>query len=425
MIEIFKNPNYDFLGKAKFFIAFSVILSIAGIISMVTRGFNLGVDFAGGSKATVRFKSDPSEDRVRGALEKVGIAGDKITLQRSGQRIGQGAPRFEMILTVPDIPKDKIIEALEKHYPQAAAPAGLTNLNNGGAREIASILFEKDPLSFKTNLPPGDAEKEYNRFAESVIRYRTAAPAGLITDLNQIPVDGFDAKFREALPKFFYAGEFSLIGFENVGPQVGQDLQRRAILVTLISCLGMLVFIAFRFEWIYGVAAIVATLHDVIVTLGMFSLFQWEISLTFIAAILTLIGYSMNDTIVIFDRIRETLKIRRREDLTKVTNDAINQTLSRTIIASGLTFLSVVALLLFGGEVLKSFSLVLVIGILIGTYSSIAVASPIMIWWKRREEAQRQQQETEKKTSKKKGASESNPAKLESKTTAKSAPAAR
>ncbi|HMW00210.1 MAG TPA: hypothetical protein PKE58_08685, partial [Acidobacteriota bacterium] len=154
MIEIFKNPNYDFLGKAKFFIAFSVILSIAGIISMVTRGFNLGVDFAGGSKATVRFKSDPSEDRVRAALEKVGIAGDKITLQRSGQRIGQGAPRFEMILTVPDIPKDKIIEALEKHYPQVAAPAGLTNLNNGGAREIAGILFEKDPLSFKTNLPP-------------------------------------------------------------------------------------------------------------------------------------------------------------------------------------------------------------------------------------------------------------------------------
>jgi preprotein translocase subunit SecF len=145
----------------------------------------------------------------------------------------------------------------------------------------------------------------------------------------------------------------------------------------------MLLFIAFRFEWVYGVAAVIAVVHDVLVTLGLFSLFQWEISLTFIAAMLTLVGYSMNDTIVIFDRIREQLAEQRRDDLAVVTNDAINQTLSRTVITSGLTLLSVLALVLFGGEVLRSFSLALLVGILFGTYSSIAIASPILLWWKR------------------------------------------
>jgi preprotein translocase subunit SecF len=143
----------------------------------------------------------------------------------------------------------------------------------------------------------------------------------------------------------------------------------------------MLVYIAFRFEWIYGVAAVLAVFHDVLITLGVFSLFHWEISLTVIAALLTLVGYSMNDTIVIFDRIRENLRMRRRDSLAQVANDSINQTLSRTVITSGLTFTSVVAIVLFGGEVLRGFALALTIGIIIGTYSSIAVASPMMLWW--------------------------------------------
>jgi len=166
---------------------------------------------------------------------------------------------------------------------------------------------------------------------------------------------------------------------EIVGPQVGAQLRKQALLATVYSLAGMLVYLAFRFEWIYGVAAVITVFHDTLITVGAFSLMNKEISLTVIAAILTLIGYSNNDTIVVFDRIRENLKLMRREKLSDIVNRSINQTLSRTILTAGLTFLTVLALYLFGGEVLKGFSLALVIGILIGTYSSIAIAAPILV----------------------------------------------
>ncbi|HKF22671.1 MAG TPA: protein translocase subunit SecF, partial [Candidatus Angelobacter sp.] len=153
----------------------------------------------------------------------------------------------------------------------------------------------------------------------------------------------------------------------------------QAKLAVGFSLVGMLVYLWFRFELIYGVAAVVAVFHDTLITLGAFSLTNKEITLTVIAAILTLVGYSMNDTIVVFDRIRENIKMMRREGLAEIVNRSINQTLSRTILTSGLTFLTVLSLYLFGGEVLNGFSFALVIGILIGTYSSIAVAAPMLV----------------------------------------------
>jgi preprotein translocase subunit SecF len=164
-----------------------------------------------------------------------------------------------------------------------------------------------------------------------------------------------------------------------VGPTAGTQLQHQAELATAYSLLGMLIYLWFRFELIYGVAAVVAVFHDTLITVGAFSLTNHEISLTVIAALLTLIGYSMNDTIVVFDRIRENLALSRRESLSDVVNRSINQTLSRTVLTSGLTFLTVLSLYLFGGEVLHGFSFALVIGILIGTYSSIAVAAPMLV----------------------------------------------
>jgi preprotein translocase subunit SecF len=194
---------------------------------------------------------------------------------------------------------------------------------------------------------------------------------------------------RDAITQHFFVGAFNVTNAEAVGAAVGADLRNRAIYVTLASLIGMLIFIAFRFEWIYGGSAVAAVFHDVPVCLGIFALFGWEVNLTVVAAILTLIGYSTNDTIVIFDRIRETLRMHRRDPIEKVTNDAINQTLSRTVIASGTAFLTVLVLTLFGGDVLRSFALVLLIGIVVGTYSSIGIASPIMIWWQRRQQAKR------------------------------------
>ena len=166
-----------------------------------------------------------------------------------------------------------------------------------------------------------------------------------------------------------------------VGPTVGHQLEKQALLATLYSLLGMLVYLWFRFQLIYGVAAVVAVFHDTLITVGAFALTGQEISLTVIAAILTLVGYSMNDTIVVFDRIRENLRLSRRESLPDVVNRSINQTLSRTVLTSGLTFLTVLSLYIFGGAVLKGFSFALVVGILIGTYSSIAVAAPMLVAW--------------------------------------------
>jgi preprotein translocase subunit SecF len=184
---------------------------------------------------------------------------------------------------------------------------------------------------------------------------------------------------------------YKIVGTEAVGAIAGAQLRNKAIAVTLAALVGILVYIAFRFEWTYGAAAVIAVFHDVLVTLGFFSLFQWEVSLTVIAALLTLVGFSVNDTIVVFDRIRENRKLHRRDSLYKITNDAINQTLSRTVITNGLVFLSVLALVLFGGDVLRAFSLALFIGVIFGTYSSIAIASPIMVWWEQRLEAANRQ----------------------------------
>jgi preprotein translocase subunit SecF len=184
---------------------------------------------------------------------------------------------------------------------------------------------------------------------------------------------------------------YKIIGTDAVGAIAGEQLRNKAIAVTLAALVGILIYIAFRFEWTYGAAAVIAVFHDVLVTLGFFSIFQIEISLNVIAALLTLVGFSVNDTIVVFDRIRENRKLHRRDSLYKITNDAINETMSRTVITNGLVFLSVLALVLFGGDVLRGFSLALFIGVIFGTYSSIAIASPIMVWWEQRIDAANRQ----------------------------------
>jgi preprotein translocase subunit SecF len=188
-----------------------------------------------------------------------------------------------------------------------------------------------------------------------------------------------DPAVAASLPDGFFLSDFEVFNVEIVGPQVGGQLRTQAALATLYSLLGMLIYLGFRFEWIYGIAAVITVFHDTLITVGFFSLTNTDITLTVIAALLTLIGYSNNDTIVVFDRIRENIKLMRREKLSEIVNRSINQTLSRTILTAGLTFLTVLALFLFGGEVLRGFSMALVIGILIGTYSSIAIAAPILV----------------------------------------------
>ena len=202
---------------------------------------------------------------------------------------------------------------------------------------------------------------------------------------SQAQLDYGRAQVKSGLNQFGPEGDaYEIVGTDAVGAVAGAQLRNKAIAVTLAALVGILVYMAYRFEWTYGAAAVIAVFHDVLVTLGFFSIFQWEISLTVIAALLTLVGFSVNDTIVVFDRIRENRRLHRRESLYNITNNAINQTLSRTAITNGLVFLSVLAMVLFGGEVLRGFSLALLIGVIFGTYSSVAIASPIMVWWEQR-----------------------------------------
>jgi preprotein translocase SecF subunit len=250
--------------------------------------------------------------------------------------------------------------------------AGKIDLNLAGTSEIEDALSRIDPLGI------GAGNEAYKDAAKAIADFRKNSN-GVISDLTQVP--NLSSDLVQKMQGYFTEGTFAVISADVVGAVVGADLRNRAIYVTLAALAGMLMYIAFRFEWIYGVAAVLAVFHDLMITLGIFSLFQWEINLTVIAALLTLVGYSMNDTIVIFDRIRENLRFRRRDNLAQIANDSINQTLSRTVITAGLTFISVVAIVLFGGEVLRGFALALTIGIIIGTYSSIAVASPMMLWW--------------------------------------------
>lgn len=243
---------------------------------------------------------------------------------------------------------------------------------NGAPDAIIQPVTDK-PNTFLIKLPLAGSGGEQSQ--AEVEQGREQVRAALNTFGPEKPPDG--------------SGNWSyeILGTDAVGAIAGAQLRNKAIAATLAALVGILVYIAFRFEWTYGAAAVIAVFHDVLVTLGFFSIFQWEISLTVIAALLTLVGFSVNDTIVVFDRIRENRRLHRRESLYKITNDSINQTLSRTAITNGLVFLSVLAMVLFGGEVLRGFSLALTVGVIFGTYSSIAVASPIMVWWEQRVEA--------------------------------------
>src|ERR1700724_494389 len=240
-------------------------------------------------------------------------------------------------------------------------------------------LQQNDPLGLSVN----GAEK-YNQLAKNLLAFRDKDKNGLITNFDELSrVDGVTPAVLAVLKNSFSLAPFTIRTVEIVGPKVGAELRNQAIRVTLYALAGMLVYIAFRFEWVYGAAAVVAVFHDVLITLGLFKIFGFEISLTVIAALLTLVGYSMNDTIVIFDRIRENSRLLRKEPFADIVNKSINQTLSRTILTSGLTFLTVLVLFLMGGQVLRAFSFALVVGIVVGTYSSFGIAAPMVVAWNR------------------------------------------
>ncbi len=370
-MEFFRNPNIDFLGKKWYFLAFSLVFSVAGVFSMLFwHGIPYGVDFRGGTLVYVKFAQTPDNNAIRASMDHAGLRNARIQSYGSpgSNEVLIDVSEQETSEQALDRSKMQIINALESN-----APSDKQDLNNSSFLTIKNYLMQKDPLRTGT-----DAEQRYTAQAQAIVDYRDKVKGGVLHSIDELKA-GADPAVVASLSDGFFLSNFGVRNVEIVGPQVGAQLRKQALLATAYSLAGMLIYLAFRFEWIYGVAAVITVFHDTLITVGAFSLLNKEISLTVIAAILTLIGYSNNDTIVVFDRIRENLKLMRREKLSDIVNRSINQTLSRTILTAGLTFLTVLALYLFGGEVLKGFSLALVIGILIGTYSSIAIAAPILV----------------------------------------------
>ena len=377
-MEIFRDTHFDFLGKKWWFIGASIMLMVLGLASIAVKGgLRYGIDFKGGALMTVKWAGRPPVEQIRAAIGKR-IPGEITVYELSdftdpNQVVIGTEQSDEKALNAN---RGAMQDTLESTFGQKQS--GKLDFNNASQQQILDRL--REPAQ-RAGLSLSDPQLQ--KLVADIVNYRNTPPrSGLLTNLDSLSaVPGVNSGIINILKQETYLAPFSVRQIEMVGPKVGAELRKRAVLATLYALAGMLVYIAFRFEWIYGVGAVLAVFHDTVVTIGLFSVFDKEISLTVIAALLTLVGYSMNDTIVIFDRIRENLKLNRREPLAELMNRSINQTLSRTIITSGLTFLTVLALYLFGGTVLHTFSFALVVGIIIGSYSSIFVASPLVLLW--------------------------------------------
>ena len=381
-MDIVKNPNVDWLGLKWIFISISLILMVIAGVSVVLGGLNLGVDFTGGTLVYVKFKEEPQLERIRETLSEAALQAEEVIrfdeLSRNEVQIRMVSVEGEEAQDL-TLESNQVFEALRQEYDQSQSETGKLDLNNVSKSTLSARLQELDPENSSEEQSIAELSEHYGEMAVTIIDYRTGQ-SGMIQDFSELDPLGIPTAVVETLSEESYLGSFTVISVESVGPKVGQEMRTRARVAVGWSLLGMLAYIAIRFWPIYGFAALVALFHDVFITVGVFSLTGREISLTVVAALLTLVGYSINDTIVVFDRVRENLRLMRRNDLGTIINASINQTLNRTIMTSGMTFLAVFSLYLFGGQVLQGFSFALVIGIIAGTYSSIAIASPIVLW---------------------------------------------
>lgn len=373
-MQLFKATNIDFIGRQRYFIAVSLLLMVVGAASMIAKGgLKMGIDFKGGTLLYVKFKTAPRVDEIREALTSRGLSVSTLQAFGDGNEL-----KIDLDLSSDQevsAGREQIVEALNSIYP---AEPDKPNFNDAGPSSLAARLAEEDQLIESL------ASDQIEKAAETLIAIRDGAPhLGLIRDYSVLQgAEGVDPAILSALPEVTYLGEFHIGGVEVVGPKIGGDLQIQALKATLAALAAMGIYLAFRFEWIYGLAAVLAVFHDVFVTLSFFSFFNEAIDLNVVAGLLTLVGFSVNDTIVIFDRVRENLKLSRRAPLKELMNRSVNQTLSRTVITSALAFIPVLCLYLFGGEVLRGFSFSLLVGVIVGSYSTIFVASPIVLWWR-------------------------------------------
>lgn len=375
-MQIFGQTNFDFLGKKTPFFILSAVLTLIGVGSLVMKGGpQYGIDFKGGNLLFVKFAEKPSEEAIRTALtRKIGGEVSVVAVQGTNELQIQTEIKAERELQTT---RQQIEATLNEMF---SAQPGKLDFNSAGSE----ALFER------LNLPLQRggvfiSDEDLRKLITEILKVRDTEKGGILTNFADLSkVAGMKPEILKVIEQETFNGKYSIRSADVVGPKVGNELRTQALLATLYALGGMLIYIGLRFEFAYGFAAVLAVVHDTVITIGLFSVFDKEISLTVVAALLTLVGYSMNDTIVVFDRIRENLQRGRKGDMKDIVNRSINETLSRTVMTSGLTLLTAMALLLFGGQILNGFAFALVVGIIVGTYSSIFIASPILVWWQDR-----------------------------------------
>ncbi len=375
-MEFFRNTSFDFMRLRRVFLGLSTIVVVASLGFIFSRQLNLGIDFAGGTQMIVRFAEPPDVQELRGLLENAGI--ENASIQSFGT-----VEDNSVILRTPtaeDGAEESAVRVEEMLQQRFNVGVSGFDLNRQGTEALASLLLEADPDDQRSSGDDIAAREHYRRAAAEVMEHRRNE--GLIRDWTEIePSEALSAAAVAAIRERASFGNFAVLSSDNVLPQIGSELRRKGLLAIGFSLTGILAYIWFRFELRFGIGALVALAHDVAVCLGLFAFAGYEFNLTTVAAFLTVIGYSVNDSVVVFDRVRENLRRNRRESLVEVLNRSLNQTLSRTALTSGTTLLAVGSLFFLGGDVIRGFSFLLLVGVLIGTYSSIYVASPIVLIW--------------------------------------------
>jgi preprotein translocase subunit SecF len=377
-MEFFRDTNIQFMKYRKHWMVVSAALIVVAVMATFVHGrLNLGIDFAGGTQLTLKFRTLPAVEQLRVIVAAAGVSESQI------QSFGS-AGENEILIKTPSLPdseegsRDVVIAALGSEF---GAEPGRLDLNRKGRDAIIEFLVERDPDGLLAQGADG-ARESYERVADAILAIRREE--GLIREWEEVAtLSEVTPETARMLQQDAVLGEFAVLGAENVGPQIGSELTRKGILAIVSSLIGMLIYIWFRFELRFGIGALVAVVHDVLVVLGLYALADFEFNLTTIAGFLTLVGYSVNDSVVVFDRVRENLRRNRTAPLEQTMNLSINQTLSRTVLTSGTTLLAVGSLFFLGGEVLRGFAFILTVGVVVGTYSSIYVASPFALHWER------------------------------------------
>jgi len=375
-VEFFRNTSFDFMRMRQGCLALSTAAVVAALGFLFTRELNLGIDFAGGTQMIVQFDEEPDVQELREILQAAGI--ENASIQSFGEE-GENS----VILKTPTVEGEdegsgaRVEAVLQERYNEGVSGF---DLNRQGTEGLASLLLEADPDDMRASGDDIGAREHYREAAAAVMDLRRSE--GLIRDWAEITAgDALSAEALAAIEERASLGHFAVLSNDNVSPQIGGELRRKGLLAIAFSLAGILAYIWFRFELRFGIGALVALAHDVAVCLGLFAFAGYEFNLTTVAAFLTVIGYSVNDWGVVFDRVRENLRRKRRESLVNVLNRSLNQTLSRTALTSGTTLLAVGCLFVLGGDVIRGFSFLLLVGVLIGTYSSIYVASPVVLIW--------------------------------------------